>query len=196
VALPGLWLGLPIILIYLISLQVAVFEDRYLIYIIPAFYILIAVGLAVVVRYSQPGALAILGIFLALNLVSIFYQASRSVKADFRAAAHYIASAAPESPTIMFQRPYLQSTFSYYFPEPYQALAGPWTNNGRDPASVGQDLTNLTADADRVWLVISEEAMWDDRALTRQWFEQTGHLINEAHFTRVDVYQYEFRETN
>ena len=192
-ALPGLWLGLPIILIYLISLQVSVFEDRYLIYVIPAFYVLIAVGLTVVVRYSRLVAMAIFGIFLVLNLVSIYYQASRAVKADFRAAAEYIAGSKPESPTVMFQMPYLQSTFSYYFPEPYQSLAGPWTNNDRDPTSVEQDLTNLTAGANRVWLVISEESMWDERALTRQWFEQSGRLIDEAHFTRVDVYQYELK---
>jgi hypothetical protein len=126
-----------------------------------------------------------------LNLAGSMYQVLQPVKADFRAAAAYIAAASEDSPVIMFQMPYVQYTFDYYFPTAYQPLEGLWTNDEREPDTIDQDLINRTIGVNHLWLVVSEEAQWDERGLVRQWLDQEGRLIDEAHFTRVDLYYYE-----
>jgi hypothetical protein len=54
-------------------------------------------------------------------------------------------------------------------------------------------MTTLTADLSDLWLVVSEEDAWDNRRLTRAWLDTHARLVNQAHFTRVDVYHYQFR---
>jgi len=194
------WVFLPTILIYLISLRVTVFEDRYLIYITPPFYLLVVLGLTNLQRYSRQLASFGLGIILMFNLIGTWQQQRQPIKADFRAAAAYITQQANPPVTIMMQIPYLQHTLRYYYPalpypnttanEPYKLLEGLWTNDHKTEQTVDAEMTMLTAPFNDIWLVVSEEDMWDSRGLTRAWFQHHAKLIDEAHFNRVEVYHY------
>jgi hypothetical protein len=42
-------------------------------------------------------------------------------------------------------------------------------------------------------LVVTEMEMWDQRGLVRGWLEANARQVDEAHFTRVDVYRYVMR---
>jgi uncharacterized membrane protein len=187
------WTLIPPLIVYLISLRVAVFEDRYLIYIVPGFYLLVAVGLVLMRRYSRLLAGLCLGLLLAINLLGIWWQQRQPIKADFRAAAAYLASYPQPTSPIMLQMPYLRYTLRYYYPGKYKILEGLWTNNGKTEAQVDAEMTTLTADLSDLWLVVSEEDAWDNRRLTRAWLDTHARLVNQAHFTRVDVYHYQFR---
>jgi mannosyltransferase len=223
----GAWLVLPPLLVYFISLRVTVFEDRYLIYILPAYYLLVALGLVGLAQRVSRGtqwlAALLLALVLGFNLRSGWLQTNQVIKADFRAAAQYIAAnldspppaAAPDvpdplaaaadplpftiylplvshysPPVIIFQMPYLEYTFDYYFDALYQPLEGLWTNDNRDPAVVAREMATLTAGVKTLWLVVSEEDHWDSRHLTRQWLDDHGQRVDEAHFVYVDVYRY------
>jgi mannosyltransferase len=85
----AVWALLPPLVVYLISLRVPVFEDRYLIYITPAFYLLIVIGLMLVSQYSRWLAGLCFVLILAVNLEGIWQQQRQPIKADFRAAAEY-----------------------------------------------------------------------------------------------------------
>ncbi|GIK42211.1 MAG: hypothetical protein BroJett011_60440 [Chloroflexota bacterium] len=187
------WVLLPLLIVYLISLRVAVFEDRYLIYIVPGFYLLVAVGLGLIRRYSPLLAGLCLGLVLVINLLGIWQQQRQPIKADFRAAAAYLASHPQPTSPIMLQMPYLRYTLRYYYPGKYKILEGLWTNNGKTEAQVDAEMTALTADLSDLWLVVSEEDAWDSRRLTRAWLDTHAHLVDQAHFTRVDVYHYQFQ---
>jgi uncharacterized membrane protein len=187
------WVLLPPLIVYLISLRVAIFEDRYLIYIVPGFYLLVAVGLVLLRRYSRLLAGLCLGLILAINLLGIWQQQRQPIKADFRAAAAYLASHSQPTSPIMLQMPYLRYTLRYYYPGKYKILEGLWTNNGKTEAQVDDEMAALTADLSDLWLVVSEEDAWDNRHLTRTWLDTHARLVNQAHFTRVDVYHYQFR---
>ena len=188
----AVWVLLPALTVYLISLRVAVFEDRYLIYIAPAFYLLIVVGLSSIRPYWRGLAALGLGLALMFNLLGIWQQQRQPIKADFRAAAHYLLSQPQPPATIMVQIPYLQYTLNYYYPADYTLLEGLWTNDGKSEAAVHTEMTALTAGLTDLWLVVSEEAMWDSRGLTRAWLNQHADLIEQAHFMRVDLYHYRF----
>lgn len=185
------WLFLPPLVIYLISLRVPVFEDRYVIYITPAFYLLLAMGLILVRRHSRRLAGLCLGLLLAINLLGIWQQQRQPIKADFRAAAAFVAEHRPAA--IMIQMPYLKRTFDYYYPYPYKFIEGLWTNDSKSDAEVNRQMAALTANVTDLWLVVSEEEAWDNRRLARTWLDQHAQLVEQAQFMRVAVYHYRFQ---
>jgi len=94
---------------------------------------------------------------------------------------------------VIFQMPYLQHTFDYYYPgQAYQAIEGVWTNDGRSAESVARDMAQLTVGLQTVWLVSSETEQWDARQLVQQWLSEQATLVQEASFVRVQVAQYRF----
>jgi 4-amino-4-deoxy-L-arabinose transferase-like glycosyltransferase len=189
----ALWTLLPPLIVYLISLRVQVFEDRYLIYIVPGFYLLVVLGLMSVRSYSRRLAALCLGLILAINLLGIWQQQRQPIKTDFRAAAAYLSSQPQPPSSIMVQMPYLQHTLAYYYQGDYTLLEGLWTNNGKSEATVDAEMSDLTAHLTDLWLVVSEEDTWDSRRLTRAWLDTHADLVDRASFTRVDVYHYRFQ---
>ncbi len=117
----AIWLFLPPIAVYLISLRVRVFEDRYLIYIVPAFYMLAALGAAVIFTRWRAAGYVVLSLLMVFNLWGIYQQATNSIKADFRAAAAYILTANRRPPTTTHYPPStthypLSATHRIYLP--------------------------------------------------------------------------------
>jgi mannosyltransferase len=115
------WLAIPLLAVWLISLRQPLFTDRYLIWTAPAFYLLVALGLASLYRLggwdrrawtavaSRPGArrdlvralggtlgragaVLLAGTILACDGANLWRQATVPIKSDFRAAAAYVAS--------------------------------------------------------------------------------------------------------
>ncbi len=189
----ALWTLLPPLIVYLVSLRVQVYEDRYLIYIVPGFYLLVVLGLTSVRQYSPRLAGLCLGLTLAINLLGIWQQQRQPIKTDFRAVAAYLSSQPQPPSPIMVQMPYLQHTLAYYYKGDYTLLEGLWTNNGKSEATVDAEMSALTTNLTDLWLVVSEEATWDSRHLTRTWLDAHANLVDQASFTRVDVYHYQFQ---
>jgi hypothetical protein len=92
----------------------------------------------------------------------------------------------------MIQMPYLQYTFGYYYRKPYRLLEGIWTNGGKSEAELQREMAQMTANLTDLWLVVSEEEMWDERHMVRRWLDEHAQHVDEAHFTRVDLYHYQF----
>ena len=93
-ALAG-WLLTPLLAVWLISLRQPLFTDRYLVWTAPAFYLLIALGLAFFLRLGAWGrwvTVALASAILLLNTGNLWRQATTPIKSDFRAAAAYVAS--------------------------------------------------------------------------------------------------------
>ncbi len=109
----ALWTLLPPLIVYLISLRIQVFEDRYLIYIVPGFYLIVILGLLAVRRYSRRLAGLCLGLILVINLMAVWQQQRQPIKANFRAAAAYLSSQPQPPSPINVQFPYLQNTLAY-----------------------------------------------------------------------------------
>ncbi len=186
------WVVLPTLGVYLISLRVPVFEDRYLIYITPPFYLLVALGLSQVRPHLPLLAGLGLGLILTVNAVGLWQQQRQPHKADFRAAAGYLARQPRPPETIMVHIPYLRDTLTYYYRGEPTLLEGLWTNDGKSEAVVNAEMARLTAGLTDLWLVVSEEGLWDSRGMTRTWLNTHAEVIDEAHFQQVDVYHYRF----
>lgn len=184
------WLLLPPLSIYGISLGMPIFLDRYLIWTMPAFLILVAAGVVALQRLWRPLGLLVLGTIVALNLADAAVQTAGPIKADFRSAAAFVSARAQPDDLLIFQIPYNRYTYAYYAGQPRQWLDGPYTNDGVSEAVVAEELARGTAGYAAVWLIASEVALWDARGLTEAWLATHGVVTDRAELTRVSVTRY------
>lgn len=186
-----LYLFLPIIGVYLISLGMPIFTDRYLIYIAPAFYLILARGLAAVKLRSNAVFALCLALVLTLNAQSIWAQSHTRLKSDFRAAAQHFALHHEPDDLVIFLMPYVRYTFEYYYRGDYHWADGPYTNDGMGESELEATLDKRTERHRNVWLVASEAELWDERGLVKAWLDGNGKLVDEEEFARVRLYRYE-----
>jgi hypothetical protein len=187
------WLLLPAVSIYVISLRRPLFADRYLIWALPAFLGLAAMGVAALARIWRPLGWVVLGAILALILAAGWSQAAQPIKSDFRAAAQFVAARRQPGDLLVFQIPYNRHTFAYYSGTVERWLDGPYTNYGLSEADLAAEMTHGIGDARTVWLIASESSMWDERNLTEAWLNRRGAITDHAEFARVAVTRYELK---
>ncbi len=216
------WLLLPVLSFFLLTLVRPLFTARYLIFILPAYLLLLAAGLVAVAGRSRLlGGLSLFAL-LALSGRGLWLQATTPLKADFRAATAYVARHGTPQDLLLFQIPYGRHSFDYYFQswgdsppggaerrfrgeyrlflplvqgggERYRWAEGLYTNGGMTPEEVDRRMTALTAGSRVVWLIATETALWDERGLVHAWLEEHARLTDRADFTRVTVYRYELQ---
>ena len=214
------WLAVPVVCLFLVTLSRPIFTARYLIFVLPAYLLLVAAGLRAVARESRLVAAAALVALLAFNGWSLGVQARTPLKADFRAATAYLSDRLAPGDLILFQIPYGRHSFEYYLSQEPRVAGGPsqgpsggfdvffplvlggadqaypwaeglYTNAGMTPEEAARQMAALTAGSRGVWLVASEVPLWDERGLVQAWLEEHAVLAQEAHFVRVDLYYYE-----
>lgn len=195
----GGWIALPWGLIALVSLRGPIFTDRYLIWTMPGFYGLVAIGLAMLKRKARLWREAALLVLMLISLGNLFAQARTPIKPQFREATIYLRDHIATGDVLVFQIPYNQHVMHYYwgdtFPVPVNA---PYTNyrdaDGNyiyDMSYVDMELRRAALNGKRVWLVESEVELWDERGLVRMWFEQQGTILDEQryHGVRLTLFQ-------
>lgn len=113
------WLVTPLLAVWLISLRQPLFTDRYLTWAAPAFYLLVALGLASFRRLGNWGhwvAILLVGLILVVSGNNIWRQATDLLKADFRAVAAYVADYSTPNEPIAHQITGKEYPFKYYLP--------------------------------------------------------------------------------
>ncbi len=216
VAITVLWLVLPILLFFLVTLVRPMYTARYLIFVAPAYWLLLAYGLVQLGRRSQ----AVAGMFgLGLLLISgwgLVMQVQVPMKADFRSATPYVAERLHPSDLLLFQIPYGRYSFEYYYepviqpsaersggfvvwlPQviggggaPYRWAEGLYTNGGMTPEEVARRMERMVEGSRTVWLVATETELWDERGLVVDWLETTWTAVERVEFVRVQLVRYE-----
>ncbi len=196
----ALWLAVPVVAVYLVSLGMPIFTDRYLIYVTPAYALLLARGLVATGqrwRLAQALAAALLVFFM---IQSWWIQATRPIKSDFRGAAHQVAQGYQTGDLILFQIPYGRYTFEYYYRQPFEAADGLYTNHRQGgtytltEAEADRHMQSMTAGRSAVWLVGSEMEMWDERHLVLHWLQAHRWQTHEVGLARVTVWRFERQE--
>jgi mannosyltransferase len=201
VALLLTWLLPPPLMVFGVSLGMPIFTERYLIWCLPAYLTLLALGITALAQLWRPMGLATLLVVLALNLSSIAQQTYRPIKSDFRAAAAYVRQQIQPGDLLVYQIPYIRYTFTYYYdpqgdPRATAApwLDGPYTNREMTEAEVDAWMAQGLENAPAAWLIASEAPMWDARGLTEQWLAEQGRVTAHQEFSRVAVTRYELEQ--
>jgi hypothetical protein len=190
------WMLIPPLALALIAINRPIFTDRYLIWVQPAFYLAVALGVYALWKWFRPLAAIALVALIVMNGMGVVTQTTTPFKSDFRSAAQTIAQQIQPGDLVVFQIPHVQHTFDYYFRQPYQAMSGPYTNyrdaNGyqNSDEAVLTQIGSTFADQRTVWLVASEAAMWDARNLLQRWLDANGRATFREDYAQVQVTRY------
>lgn len=193
-----LWVSLPLLAIWAVSLRGPIFTDRYLIWTAPALYLAVGAGLAFVGRGRRDAAAALLAVLLLFAGVNLYRQATRPFKPQFQEATSYLQQQRVPDELLLFQIPHNHIMVEYYADAPFDPWAeAPYTNwpspEGeylRDEGDVDGEMRDLTQGYAGVWLVYSEVTLWDERQLVKDWLDTHGALADERHFHGVILYHY------
>lgn len=207
------WLFVPILTIYLLSLQQPIFTDRYIIWIAPAAMILLALGSTAVrsngSRLGLPLALLLVLYVAGFWLYAGWQQKNMTMKYDLRGAVQYLVKHRTANSLLILQIPYMEWSYRYYSgdfsPQLFQGsdarlahwAGGLWTNGGlpddQARAQVDQQMVAMTKDSHDIWVMRSEVEMWDARHLMDEWLDQHGQAVDQANFHGAQVKHYLLR---
>jgi hypothetical protein len=162
-----IWLTVPLLLIWLISLDLpipnkrSIYVDRYLIMCLPAFVALVAVGLSALYRRWRAAALVALAIVVASNALALrnMYVDPAYAREDWRAAMQYLKDKR-QPDEVLFLRPSQTLPLAYYGDPSalYQEFPFLFLEGERRAFLDGEMPVRMAAiaqDWDRAWLVTS-----------------------------------------
>jgi 4-amino-4-deoxy-L-arabinose transferase-like glycosyltransferase len=182
----GLYLFVPIVCLFLISLGMPIFTDRYLITVVPAFLLLLSTGVMAVRERAALLAAVCLGLVLLSNLYVIVLQTNTSIKSDFRSAARFVAGDG-RGDLMVFLIPHGRPVFDYYYEDEFRWADAPYTNRGLGPRGLAREMETATSGHRQVWLIVTEPELWDSRGLVEEWFAANATLQAQGDFARVKV---------
>ena len=180
--------------VFLISLRTPVFADRYVIAIVPAYYLVLACGLGVLLDRSRLLFVVCLLGLLWTDGQGLWMQSHTPIKADFRGAAAYYEEHSTPSDLLIFQMSYVRRNFEYYFTSPYHPADGLYTNSGVSNDQVDTEMKAMTAGYQNIWLLLSEPELWDRRGLVDAWLAAHGRLTDQRDFQRVTLLRYDLAD--
>ena len=186
-----LWLFFPIIVVYLISLKMPLFLDRYIIWTAPAFYLLAAQGAMKIGQRTRSLATILLIAIVVINARGLWWQAHTPIKSDFRAAAAYVRQHRNPDELIIFHISYVRPTFEYYYGDSSPYANGIPTSKTTTEVWLDTAMQAQTRGYNAVWLCYSEATMWDEQQMVKAWLDRHGQCTDHVSFARVEVFRYE-----
>ena len=189
-----LWFLVPTAGLFLISLELPLFTERYLIWTMPAVYGLAALGTWRLTQ-GHPGGWIPWALCLSLFLLGIGYQIRYPIKPDMRSVTAYVESQRAPDSKVVLHLGYLIHAYTYYAPASRPSLVeAPAPGPLGSLEQTGQDLLYRLGGTRDVWLVESESAMWDPKGLVRQWLDQNAVRLEDRQFVGIRVTHYRLPE--
>ncbi len=187
------WVALPWLLLALTSLRGPIFTDRYLIWCMPGFYGLVAIGLEALSAHRPRLARVLLLLMLVTDAAALITQTNTPIKPQFREATSYLREHYATEDRLLFQIPYNHHVVRYYwgadFPPhleaPYTNYRAPDGSYAYDMSYVDLELSRLGLRGRRIWFIESEPELWDERGLVRTWLLLQGTVLDEQAFHGV-----------
>ncbi len=188
------WFLLPPAGLYMISLELPLFTERYLIWTLPPLLALTAAGAWMMWRWQGVRAFvggAAWGSMLVLMVLGLGYQVRYPLKPDMRGAVAYVEHRRAQESVVLLHLGYLKHTYLYYAPHSRDALReAPAPGPSGSLEATGRDILLRIGDARDVWYVESESGMWDPKGLVRAWLDSHGKKLEERQFVGVYVAHY------
>lgn len=204
--LVSLLVVVPVIGLWLVSLQQSVFSDRYGIVALPFYLILVAAALGWMLRRQYAWLLAVLAMVL---LVSFAWAPIRDVnrthsaeKEDWRSAYAWVADRREPGDALVVMPGYLITTWDYHrqrdsrLQDIHGFGMGSFTIDWFDESDMAHIMYEEAEGAERIWLVQSpDRAEVDDPELHLEtWLESEGEATADHEVNGVDVTLYELDE--
>jgi mannosyltransferase len=186
-----IWLLLPPFGLWLISLAMPIYSERYLIFVVPAFCLLAAAGIQCLWENWRAAGVSMLIVLLAVNGAALWIQGTQTIKPDVRGAAWYFVARRQPADLVLFAIPQVEGAFAQVAPAGDARYAGaPFANRALSLEDIHQPMTALVGDSRRVWLVESESELWDGQGLIRQWLTEHSRQYERVEFHLVTLTLY------
>lgn len=207
---------LPFVGELLVSLRRPIFYDRTLIWTTLPYYMLIAVGLTHLGRYTWREAkplrqwgmasgarlaqVVIVSFMVGASLLALSAYYFYFEKEDWAKAAGYVAQNAQPGDMILFNATWVQIPFEYYYrhynlPTELRGLPVDLFDRGvLEPKMAASDvpyLRELLADRDRVWLVYSHDWYTDPEQIIPRELDSRLRRVEALRFEGLQVLRYE-----
>ncbi len=211
VGMLAIWLVGPVLLLHGVSTIKPLFVDRYLIWIGPAFVLLLALGLRVVYhsggKVARIGAGVLLAFVVGLWIFNGWQQTTTPNKTQLRETIAFVAERRQPNQLLILQIPHTHYAWRYYtsnfgstpFAESKVRLTpwaeGLWTQNSlsdeQAQAEVDGTMRRMTAGFRETWVILVEADSWDSRGLMTAWLDQNGTLSEQKTFHGIEARHYQ-----
>lgn len=199
-----LYLSLPFVGVMALTWRGQAFTERYLMAALPAYVVLVAVGLIWLWREGGKWGwlLVMLGISLAIwgnggALARYHFDPALAKSPEWRQVFdHLMAHGNPQTDLLIYNFPEAAVTYYLDTNRPRQAegsampifLVPPSPNP--PPQELNRTLTDLLGPYDRVWFVPVENSGWDDGRQVETWLTRHADRLDEAqfHWIRTNLY--------
>jgi 4-amino-4-deoxy-L-arabinose transferase-like glycosyltransferase len=178
-----LYVLLPIIEIFLLSVGKRDFAPRYLFFAAPAYYLLIGQGLALWRGHLRVLAAPALLLVLGTSSLSLgnYYFDSTYWRDDLRGTAQFVNQRLREGDAIVMNAWYLTPIFDYYYRGHAPMIGLPNTHPPNEAETV-RALQGLASQYTGIWLVLWQDYYSDPQGLVRGWLEQNALRVETRKF--------------
>lgn len=187
---------LPVILFWILTFKQPLFNDRYLIMSLPAYLILVALGIRFLERRIWPLAIFAMVFVIAYAWVPLrdINRSSLPQKEDWRGAYSTLVAHAQSKDLIVIEPGYLVTTYDYYA-EHIDSLGAvkittiPYLTTPGFDAQQMAGMIRKAAPGDRVWLVVSPDRIdgVDPQHQLQGWLQRGGKPLFNQVFNGVTI---------
>ena len=187
------WFFIPIILGYLTSFIVPVFSYFRFVFILPAFYLILSVGINSVNISKFVRAFLIFALLINLISLSIYLLNPKFQRENWKQATNYIHTNASSNTIVLFEQGQSIAPFDYYNKgriKSYGALNG----FSADEFEIKQRLNEITSDQDKIFLFQYLSGITDTQGLLFREISNAGFInVSTKDFNGVG-FVYEFNK--
>ncbi|OGD91428.1 hypothetical protein A3D81_01355 [Candidatus Curtissbacteria bacterium RIFCSPHIGHO2_02_FULL_40_17] len=185
------WFLLPILSAFILSFFVPVFSYFRFIYILGAFYIILASAINTI--NWTPLVRFLLGIFLIINLVStgIYFAYPKFQRENWRDATNFVVSSSNNKTLILFAAEYTTGPFDYYNQDRIKAV-GALLETSAEPSRVKKRVELLTKDINKVFLFQYLSQITDPQGIVFQELTKQGFTNTKTNDFQGVGFIYEF----
>jgi uncharacterized membrane protein len=203
----GVWALLPIITVIVYSLFfTSLYQTRYLLLTLPAFYILFAWSIS---KLPKKYAVSILAVIVILSLSFVSIQQQSIDKDDWKAATLFIRNNVKENEYVFIHPYYHQYAFSYYFDKECFDAGDFYSCNFHEHnvlslnwlADCCNDSTKLTSTVyeenqlkyyvdNNIWLINVRPEMYYQNNNLYDYFNEKKNLTFSKEFSGIEIYKF------
>jgi hypothetical protein len=184
-----LWLGVPVIGAFTVATLMTyhVYNTRYVALVLPAYFIILAAGLAGIRRPRI--RVFLLASLLIVNSVSLYnyYFDSRYSREDTRSAAQYLEAATGSGDIILVVGQPRALRFYYRGELPVETIDA----RDRKGDLVAGKLRELISQSNRLWLVEIRSWQRDPKRIVKATLDNLASRLDHRRFSGVDIYSYD-----
>lgn len=186
-----IWVTLPFLASAIIGFWIPVFGYFRLLFILPAFYLLLGAG---VNSFKGRTFKVLVAIIMLINLVStgIYLINPTFHREDWRSAYSFIKSNISRNSIVIFSGTGQHEAYDYYYVNDQEQRFGGIYNPELEPDLLASNTIKKLENQDMVWLMRYAQPIFDPEDLTRWEIEKKGYNKQSEHdFNGVVVWRYQ-----